>query len=494
MKRMRLAACRHRRQRGAYSVMFALLMTPLVLLGGMAIDLSMAYMRRTDLQAVADAAALAAARALDGTVAGVANADGRAKQIVNASTYALAHAMTWSPAALSFSNSPDLGGTWLAASAVTAANVATMRYARVDTSGLAAALAEVNALFGRIMGDRITILKVGAHAVAGRSEVQITPLAICAMSNQAKTVRVNAPGYEEIVEHGFRRGVNYNLLDLNPTGAGALNYQVNPIDFPPAVENVAHRNINTLRAMVCSGTLALPFLPAGANVYVRAGFPVSLTAELNSRFGLLPGSGSTCDPVSAPADTNIKEYTVPTFWMRMPAATPNLTKIPASASPVIGAGERKTIAEVSGATPGTNPVSYGPLWAFSKPQRYDATTPNTPGASFPKSAWPVLYPVATTEQAQATIIYPADPGVPYRGTGVFKQNPSPSTYPKVAGRRIVNIPLLACPVNAAGTAVVLAVGSFLMTSRASDNPAGVYAEFGGLATADSLNSSTVLYR
>ncbi|MCE3607607.1 pilus assembly protein TadG-related protein [Massilia sp. P8910] len=491
MKPLRLAACRQRRQRGAYAVVFALLMMPLVLLGGMAIDLSMAYMRRTDLQAAVDAAALAAAHALDGTMDGITRADARAEQIIIASKYALTHAMTWSSAALSFSNSPDLGGTWLAAGAVTAANVATMRYVRVDTSGLTG-LRQIKAVFAGAIHKDFSILQVGAHAVAGRSEVQITPLAICAMNNQAKTVRVNAPGYEEIVEHGFRRGVNYNLLDLNPTGAAALNYQVNPIDFPPALENAAHRNINTLRAMVCSGTLALPFLPAGANVYVRAGFPVSLTAELNSRFGLLPGSGSTCDPVSAPADTNIKQYTVPTFWMRMPAATPNLSKIPASASPVIGAGERKTIAEVSGATPGTNPVSYGPLWAFSQPQRYDATTPNTPGARFPTSAWPVLYPVATTEQAGATVIYPA--GVPYKGTGVFTKPPSPSTYPKVAGRRIVNIPLLACPVNAAGTAVVLAVGSFLMTSRASDSPAGVYAEFGGLATADSLNSSTVLYR
>ncbi|MDQ1814732.1 pilus assembly protein TadG-related protein [Massilia sp. CCM 9210] len=492
MKQLRLAACRRRRQRGAYMLVFALLLMPLVLLGGMAIDLSMAYMRRTDLQAAADAAALAAARALDGTEAGIASAGLRAAQVVNTSTYALTNTMTWSPDALRFSDSPDLGGTWLPASAVNAANVATMRYARVDTNGLPSALGEVRAVFASAIDLKFAILRVGAQAVAGRSAVQITPLAICAMDNQAKTVRVNAPGFEEIVEHGFRRGVSYNLLNLNPVGVPALNYQVNPIDFPPAVENAAHRSLATLRPMVCSGTLALPFLPNGASVYVREGFPASLTAELNSRFG--SGSGSTCDPVSAPADTNIKEYTVGTFWMRMPAATPSLTQIPASATQVVGAGERKTIADVSGATSGTNRVSYGPLWAFAKPQRYDAATPDTPGASFPKSAWPLLYPVATTEQAEATSIYPTDPMVPYRGTGAFKVSPSPLSYPKLAGRRILNIPLLACPLGAGGTATVLAVGSFLMTSRATDSPLGVHAEFGGLATADSMNSSTVLYR
>ncbi|MDM5175983.1 pilus assembly protein TadG-related protein [Massilia sp. DJPM01] len=492
MKRMRLAACRHRRQRGAYSVVFGLLMIPLVYLGGMAIDLSMAYMRRTDLQAAADAAALAAARALDGTMDGITRADVRAKQIVEASTYALTHAMSWSSAALSFSDSPDLGGTWLAAGAVDAANAATMRYARIDTSGLAEGLGQVHAVFAGVIDRNFTILKVGVHAVAGRSAVQITPLAICAMNNQAKTVRANAPGYEEIVEHGFRRGVSYNLLNLNPGGAAALHYQVNPIDFPPAVENAAHRGLATLRPMVCSGTLALPFLPNGASIYVREGFPSSLAAELNSRFGTL-GGPSTCNSVAAPADTNIKEYTVATYWMRMAAASPNPVSIPASALQVVGAGERKTIAEVSGATPATNPVSYGPLWAFAKPQRYNAATPDTPGANFPKSAWPVLYPVAS-EQVEATAIYPTDPLVPYRATGVFKQNPSPSTYPKVAGRRILNIPLLACPVGAGGTATVLAVGSFLMTSRATESPAGIYAEFGGLATANSLSSSTVLYR
>ncbi|RSZ59375.1 pilus assembly protein TadE [Massilia atriviolacea] len=491
MRPPRLASGRRRRQRGVYAIVFALMLMPLILLGGMAIDLSMAYMRRTDLQTVADGAALAAARALDGTEAGAASAVLRAASVVNASRLALNGAMAWSPAALRFSDTPD--GAWLPVAAVNAANAPSLRYARIDSAGLAPAYGAVRAVFAGAIDSSFSTLRVEVRAVAGRNAVQITPLAICALDAQAASMRANTAGFEEFVEHGFRRGVSYNLLDLNPVGANPLHYQVNPIDFPPAIENVAHRGLATLRPMVCSGNLALPFLPSGARIYVSEGFPASLTSELNSRFG--SASGSSCDTIAAPADINVKEYTVPAFWMRMPAATPNLAVIPPSAARLVAGNQRKTIAEASGATPATDPVSYGPLWTFAKPRRYVAATPGTPGAVFPASAWPQLYPVASTEKVGLVGSYPADPLMPYRALGAFRQMPSPSSYPKVSGRRILNIPLLACPVDSGGTATVLAVGSFLMTSRATVSPQlGVYAEFGGLAKADALGASVVLYR
>ncbi|HEX8612549.1 MAG TPA: pilus assembly protein TadG-related protein [Telluria sp.] len=494
MRQPRLARGRRRRQRGAYTVVFALMLMPLILLGGMAIDLSIAHMRRTDLQTTVDAAALAAARALDGTENGIANAALRAAGIVNGSKLALGGAMVWSPGALRFSDAP--GGVWLGAGAVNAANVTTLRYARVDSSGLAAAYGQVRAVFaGAIDKDKsYATLQVGVHAVAGRGAVQITPLAICALDAQRTSMRANTAGFEEFVEHGFRRGVNYNLLDLNPGGAAALHFQVNPIDFPPAIENVAHRGLDTLRPMVCTGNLAIPFLATGARIYVSAGFPASLTTELNSRFGSVAGSG--CNASSAPADTNVKEYTVPTFWMRMPAATPNLAVIPASAAVIVSGNTRKTIAEVSGASPNTDPVSYGPLWTFARPRRYVAATPATPGASFPTSAWPVLYPVASSDKVGVVGSYPTDPSVPYVSlNAAFRLQPSPAGTLKVPGRRILNIPLLACPVDPGGPATVLAVGSFLMTSRATASPKlGVYAEFGGLTAPDALGASVELYR
>ena len=62
------------RQRGAYGIAFALLLLPLMALFGLAFDLAMVYGRYSELQALADATALSAARKLDGTTAGISAA------------------------------------------------------------------------------------------------------------------------------------------------------------------------------------------------------------------------------------------------------------------------------------------------------------------------------------------------------------------------------------------------------------------------------------
>jgi hypothetical protein len=496
MTAARLAQCRRRRQRGAYVIVFALLLMPLMVLGGMAIDLSMAFMRRTDLQSAADAAALAAARALDGSAAGINNADTQAAAVINNSFFGFTP-MSWSSSALRFSDAPDSNGNWLPAStAVSAVNAPRMRYARVDTAGLDPLFGSVRTVFARAVDPLYATLQVAARAVAGRSQVQVTPLAVCALDNQRYASRDNGGGLVEWIEHGFRRGVNYNLLDLNPgiAGALALNYQVNPVDFPPAVESAANRSIDALGPMVCSGNLALPFLPDNAVVYVRQDFPPELAAQLNSRFGQAGPGAPACDPAAAPADTNIREFTLPAFWMEMPSAAPSQSALRGSALPHSSGARRVTIADVPGATAGTNRLSYGPLWAFSRPLRYQGATPATPGARFSKTNWAALYPIAL-EQMSTNGNAPADSdAVPYDSTlSIFKTAPGGSGAPGLKGRRILNIPLLSCPVTG-GSATVLAVGRFLMTSRATSSPAAVYGEFGGLASADTLAPATVLFR
>lgn len=59
------------RQRGAIFVMFAVMVVALLSMAGLALDLAQAYNRRVELQALADAVALAAARELNGTSAGI---------------------------------------------------------------------------------------------------------------------------------------------------------------------------------------------------------------------------------------------------------------------------------------------------------------------------------------------------------------------------------------------------------------------------------------
>lgn len=476
-------------------VLFGLMLMPLILLGGMAIDLSMAFKRRTDLQSAADAAALAAARALDGTAAGIDSADLRAAAIINASYFGLTQ-MSWSSAALSFSDSPDPNGAWLPGStASSGVNAARMRYARVRTAGLNPAYGEVSTVFSRAIASAYATLTVSASAVAGRSQVQVTPLAICALDNQRFGAHTTVDGTLEWIEHGFRRGVNYDLLNLNPLGPAPLHFQVNPVDVPPATENASNRALEALRPMVCSGTMALPFLPDNTSVYVRQDFPATLATELNSRFGSVAG----CDPAAAPADTNVKEYTLPAFWIDLPAAP---ARIQGSAQSHVMDNRLVTIAEerfkVSLPPAGpTGPASYGPLWTFSKPLRYQAATqgtPASPGAKFAKSAWSNLYPVETgTVKTNSSA--PADNDtMPYDSTlSVFRTAPAGASAPGLKGRRILNIPLLSCPVTG-GTATVLAVGRFLMTSRATSSPGAVFAEFGGLASPANLVSTTVLFR
>ncbi|NHZ97503.1 pilus assembly protein TadG-related protein [Massilia sp. CCM 8734] len=498
MKRSRVPPGRH--QRGAYVIVFALLLMPLMLLGALAIDLSMAFMRRTDLQTAADAAAQAAARGLDGSAAGIDKANARAEAVIISSAVGYT-ALLWSPDALRFSDKPGSDADWLpASSANTAANASRMRYARIDTSELSSEFGSVRTVFARAIGSKslYATLKVSTVAVAGRSQVQVTPLAVCALDNQRYGSRNNGGGLVEWIEHGFRRGVSYNLLDLNPgiAGAAPLNYQVNPVDFPPAAESESNRTLDALRPMVCSGTLALPFLPDNATVYVRQNFPPELAAQLNSRFGPLGAEAPACDRVAAPADTNIREFMLPPFWMALPTQPPTPTALSGSALARVIAGRRVTIADVSGATPSTDRTSYGPLWTFAKPLLYQGAAPVNTGAKFSKTNWATLYPIATSEQMLANASAPADgDALPYDSTlAMFRTAPGGASAPGLKGRRILNIPLLSCPVGADGKATVLAVGRFLMTSRASSTAPAVYGEFGGLAAPDSLSSATVLFR
>src|SRR5688572_22691395 len=93
-------------EQGAIAIMFAMVLVTIVALAGFAIDLAHAYTRRIELQAVADAAALAAARALDGSLAGVSNAVAKAEDLVARNVYAGNASFVWSAAALRFSEEP----------------------------------------------------------------------------------------------------------------------------------------------------------------------------------------------------------------------------------------------------------------------------------------------------------------------------------------------------------------------------------------------------
>lgn len=480
-----------RYRRGSVAVMYAVLLIPIIGFTGLAIDLSFAYTRRTEMQSVADAAAMAAARELNGTLAGIDEAVTEARAVAERHKYSLGRSIVWSAAALRFSDDPARpDGDWLTAGSVNAANASNMYYAKVDTSELGDQ-GKVDVIFARVLGVAMQEMRMAARAIAGRISVQVTPLAVCAINNTEVSTRDVVKGAlveKELLQFGFRRGVSYNLLNMNPNGSEAVSYLVNPLDFPNKPEEANNRTLGVVRPFVCSGSIATSNLRRGAMVYVANPFPAELGLELNSRFSDF--AGSSCNRVPAPPDRNVREYRVPYFgWWMNSTATIN-----GSAQPYGIAGARLTIADQSSAVVGITKAHYGPLWAFSKAVKYDSAAPGGVGAPFLMADWKYLYPVGSGTDLVSN--YPDAAASPYSTTGAPHRAAPPVTFLPL--RRVLNIPLLECPV-AGSSAKVLAIGRFFMSSRAEPAPAlpavpAVHGEFGGLATDAELAATVGLIR
>ncbi|MYN19937.1 pilus assembly protein TadE [Rugamonas sp. FT107W] len=477
------------RQRGAIAIVFALMLVVLVGFVGMSLDLGRVYNRKMDLQAVANAAALAAARQLNGTPAGVANALTQAANIVSSLKYQYnQQSIGWNSAALSFGSSST--GAWVDAATAQAAPDGLL-FAKADTSKLDASLATISLVFMRALSETLSSSSVGATAVAGRSTINVAPIAVCALSNTAAAARVNPgpPAYSELTEYGFRRGVAYDLMQLNPNGTTAENFVVDPFD-PPGVYGAAS---NTAPGVVgpyaCTGKLAIPRV-TGAPITVGRPFPLaSLFNQLNSRFDQY--SGSLCSFATAPPDTNIKSYVYNTAipWM---STTPGVQ----GAASTTSGGKLWTVADPLPAPPGTTAAMYGPLWAYARAVPYSSYVPGSAEPAngytpFNTSVWSSLYkpgvPVATGS-------YPSGVLTPYMATNGANFLAPSAAHKGIANRRVLNVALLSCPIGAGTTttATVLGIGKFLMTVPATG--ATLFAEFGGLATEQSLGGAVELYQ
>jgi len=477
------------RQRGAIAIVFALMLVVLLGFVGMSLDLGRVYNRKLDLQAVANAAALAAARQLNGTPAGVANALTQAANAVSALKYEYyQQSISWNSAALSFSSSST--GGWVDAGSAQAAPDGLL-FAKADTSKLDASLATISLVFMRALSDTLSSSSVSATAVAGRSTINVAPIAVCALSNTAAAARVNPgpPAYSELSEYGFRRGVAYDLMQLNSNGTTPENFVVDPFD-PPGVHGAAS---NTAPGFVgpyaCTGKLAIPRV-TGAPITVGRPFPLaSLVNQLNSRFDQF--SGSLCSFATAPPDANIKSYVYNTAipWM---SATPGAQ----GAASTTSGGKLWTVADPLPALGGTTAAMYGPLWAYARAVPYSSYVPGSAEPAngytpFNTSVWSSLYkpgvPVATGS-------YPSGVLTPYMATNGTNFLAPSAAHKGIANRRVLNVALLSCPVGAGTTttATVLGIGKFLMTVPATGTT--LFAEFGGLATEQSLGGAVELYQ
>jgi hypothetical protein len=137
-------------------------------------------------------------------------------------------------------------------------------------------------------------------------------------------------------------------------------------------------------------------------------------------------------------------------------------------------------------------ASFGPLWAYSKP--VDAGT----GATLSTTRWPDLYQyqypdpnnssnTLTVKVTAATASYPTTKGAdtPYLAHVV-----APPSGTGVAGRRVLNIPLIDCSVDTSdGVGKVLAIGRFFMTAKAT--PTAIPGEFAGI---NNVTGPAVLFK
>lgn len=496
-----------KRQDGAFSIIFVPLVIVIIGFCGLAIDMGMLYNRKVDLDGMAKAVALAAARELNGTPEGIVTAKAKARETAERLRYQYfgdGSPFTWSEDALSFSTSPSASGSWIPASSLgsgSTTDASRLYFAKVDSNGLDETIRTVNTFFIKILSSELSAISLRDTAVAGRASINVTPIGICAMSTaraeERKATVAGGTALSELVQYGFRRGVSYDLMQLNPNGKEPLRFAVNPAATPGTSGSTFNTSI--LGPFMCNGTMWVPWLTEGEIRVSELPSPsplASLYFPLNSRFNKY--SNGSCESSVSPPDANIKEYAYDQAngvkWM-----TPDTGKPAALTTKV--RGRLETVADLPDDYPSApeSKGDYGPLWAYARavkaPSPIDGPEPSGGYSPFDTSAWGNLYKSGPSTKSN----YPALPTTPYQAsttTNGFYLAPSVTSGTVAARqRRVLNIPLLSCsPAAPSGTnakATVLAIAKFFMTTPATEE--SLIAEFSGLVAEQSLTGEVRLY-
>lgn len=467
------------------------LLVVMIAMCGMALDLSRSYNRKAELQNVADGIAIAAASALDGTASGIDQAVTEAAQAAMWAIFAYStDGVTWSSAALTFATSASAApGEWMDA-ATAKLTPGKVLFARVDTSALDPRHGNVENYFLPILSASFATTYVSAKAVAGRDSLRVLPLAICANSTTAASSLPSG----ELVEFGFRRGISYNLMNLNPGGRSPESFLVNPFAPAGTVGTTMSDKLDLVAPFVCTGTVAIPTLHGG-DISVERSFPLAwLYVHLNSRFGRY---ASPCVASTAPADPSVKSFDLDNVsWMKYRPDGLFAASL-AAPDPLLTVAEKPD---------GATRTAYGPLWTFTKAAKYSSYVANggvEPMAAFfynygysPFSYfdWSALYnPGAPVPQDYpwGTIPHPFVFSEPYATP--YQVSGGSANYSLRRNTRVLHVPLLRCPVPAgtSTTAAVVGIGKFFMTVPATAS--ALYAEFAGAETEAAVGGNARLY-
>lgn len=484
------------RQRGVFAIMSVPLLLVIFGFCALALDLSQLYNRKVDMSGFAKAVALAAAHELNGTPAGITAATTQARITAERLKYqyfSTGRSFIWNDNALTLSKTPVRSGTWVAASSGST-DVPNLYYAKVDTAELTDGSGVVSTIFAQLITRNLAPIRVSDSAIAGRAAINVMPIAVCAMGDAAaarSATTSTGATVTELVQYGFRRGVSYDLMLLNPNGTTPVNYAINPVSAPGATG--AAFNIDAIGPFMCTGTMWVPRITGGpisvsrlATVHPLAPFFM----PLNSRFNKY--NDSVCNPNGAPPDRNVLPYgydaTGAGRWM-------SPTSGRAAALTTTIRGRLETVADLAPATPAASAGDYGPLWAYAKavriPSPLTAPEPNIGYSVLSSADWPTIYKSGPT-----AVSYPPSP--PYQSLSPasgYYQAPATNLAIATQQRRILNIPLLDCssgsPSGANVSANVLAIGKFFMTVPATSD--ALVAEFAGVRPEQALSSQVGLY-
>lgn len=499
---MRRVSTLRSRQRGVVAVIAGLTAVTLFAFGGVALDLGHLYIGKTELQNASDAAALAGAKELNNKLSGVTAAINRAKDIAAQHKYDFKTSLSITAANIRLGSCPnaDNMNTWgrpalktptctfVAASSVTSdAQASGLTFIEVDTGDRT-----FDTFLMRVAGNAFNATQTAGYSVAGRYQNAITPIGVCAVdpSKPADTYAHNRDGLppvEEFVELGFRRGVTYNLFELNPLASGPSDpYLINPVDTPPAC-NPANSSAAFTAPFICSGNSAIT-VRRGDYVNTNTGMTASLAASLNSRFDDYKPP-SVCTPASAPPDINVKRYPChfhptlgpgcsnnsPIDWMDVDAGI----DMPVRQSVDVELDDTKPFPKKPKywphpRTPGLSYKNYGPLWSYTRPRHPNGTKPGAPftleettNSDIYNDAFRVQYFNSNYPTTTGAGFPSGTPAAPYNQIGNAQYFEAPKIGTGVRDRRVLNIVIVDCTVpptgsGACGSMLVAGIGKFFM--------------------------------
>lgn len=444
---MKTGASLKNRQGGAVAVVVGISIVLLVGFLAMVVDLGHAYIARTELQNGADAAALAGAKQLNGTLLGVndTSTNNGAVQWAIAAAAKNNYDFSSKPVDITIAdiwvgNCPDDICMVAASSITTDAAAADKTFLKVHTRNR-----DMPTWFASIWN----IFNVSTYgmAVAGRTKLDITPIALCAVDvRQCPCLPGESNCGQGSLRCGYEPGKSYHVAGINPIGPGT------PIWIDPVATSAATcdtTNTRDNRPFICKGEAFVSITP-GSFIYTNTGGSIGpLYAALDSRFGDYASAGK-CDAASAPPDGNVQEYAYQLFADVFPAIS---GQNPYKKQNLPG---QNIIPDWMAPSPNPNPSSteypQTSLCTVTGTDQYGANIYNCPWSQN-GVYWSASRPVPPTPGVTTNSNYPAT-GTPYSLT---------------SGRRLLNLLIVQC--EAAGGVCRPAknrmVGQFLLQTRAS---------------------------